>query len=98
MPPKRKSDDSESPEPPSARERKKQKTVQARTISVQSNPAGRNDNATAGPSRAVRFNSEHTSDQVVRRILNTRIGMEGLPASIDVERFAEVTDHVAPVL
>ncbi|KZT73935.1 POP1-domain-containing protein [Daedalea quercina L-15889] len=71
-PSKRRSDDSESPDPPTARDRKKQKTALARTIPVQSAQASTTKTAAAGPSKSVRFNS-----------------MQGLPASIDVERFAE---------
>ncbi|KAH9936178.1 NUC188 domain-containing protein [Fomitopsis serialis] len=74
MPPKRKSDDSASPDPPTARERKKQKTALARNITVQTSQATGTSNASAGPSKSVRFSFN---------------SMQGLPASIDVERFAE---------
>ncbi|KAI9058196.1 POP1-domain-containing protein [Trametes sanguinea] len=56
MPPKRHTDNNASEEL-SGRERKKQKTAQARSIAVQSAPSNANENATAGPSKSVRFDS-----------------------------------------
>ncbi|KAF8120269.1 ribonucleases P/MRP protein subunit POP1-domain-containing protein [Boletus edulis] len=82
MPPKRKNDDAGES---SARERKKLKVADARTIQVQGTSAASGSNTTndqrnavaspssAGPSKtAIQFNS-----------------MQGLPASLDVERFTE---------
>ncbi|KAG6379369.1 ribonucleases P/MRP protein subunit POP1-domain-containing protein [Boletus reticuloceps] len=82
MPPKRKNDDAGES---SARERKKLKVADARTIQVQGTSAAGGSNTTndqrnavassssAGPSKtAIQFNS-----------------MQGLPASLDVERFTE---------
>ncbi|KAL7280061.1 hypothetical protein ACG7TL_006476 [Trametes sanguinea] len=64
------------------RERKKQKTALARSIAVQSAPSNASENATAGPSKSVRFDSKGDA------ALNV-CGMKGLPGALDVERFAE---------
>ncbi|KAH8104719.1 POP1-domain-containing protein [Cristinia sonorae] len=78
MPSKRKNDEPAGPAETTGREKKKQKTVAARTIPVQdatssgpSNTQSQTANAEAGPSRSVRFEGKQ------------------LPGSLDVERFAE---------
>ena len=60
MAPKR-LNESRSSEELSGRERKKQKTAIARTIAVQeAGPSNAGQNAAAGPSKSVRFDSKHS--------------------------------------
>ena len=102
MAPKRKNDDAGEP---SARERKKLKMAGARTISVQetatstgsgSSLADNQRNAVAssstGPSKTVvRFDSTCFRTPCCRMAISmVRLAMQGLPASLDVERFTEV--------
>ncbi|KAH0832346.1 hypothetical protein J3R83DRAFT_13362 [Lanmaoa asiatica] len=100
MPPKRKNDDTGEP---SARERKKLKMADARTISVQetsarsgSTLANNQGNAVAsssatGPSKTViQFDCAYSRALFCRGAMSTVcLAMQGLPASIDVERFTE---------
>ncbi|KAI0917369.1 hypothetical protein AcW1_007429 [Taiwanofungus camphoratus] len=74
MPPKRKGDDYTDTNEPTARERKKQKTAIARTIAVQPTSS----------TAAVSGNAVAGPSRSVRFD-----GMQGLPSSLDVERFAE---------
>ena len=91
MAPKRKNDDEST-----ARERKKQKMVAARTIAVQSTtPRSVPENSVAGPSRTVAFvDSESCASllffSALHELMFDPAGMKGLPSAIDVERFAEV--------
>lgn len=92
MAPKRKNEG----EDLSAREKKKQKISVARTIAVQSStPASTTQNAVAGPSRAVTFDSECSLADLhhakYSHLTKIPLGMKGLPSAIDVEKFAEVT-------
>lgn len=97
MPPKRKNDDTGEP---SARERKKVKMADARTIAVQeptpaatltANQANAVASSSTGPSKtAVQFDCTYPRALFCRRpVLTVLLAMQGLPASIDVERFTE---------
>ncbi|CCL99258.1 uncharacterized protein FIBRA_01273 [Fibroporia radiculosa] len=74
MPPKRKNGSEAGYEEPTARERKKQKTAIARTIAVQPDTSA----------------AKNTSNAVAGSSKSVRFdSMQGLPGSLDVERFAE---------
>jgi len=93
MVPKRKNNDEST-----ARERKKQKLVVARTIEVQqsSTLTSAPDNTVAGPSKAVAFaDSECHLVCLLSISMLDRAGMRALPSAIDVEKFAEV--HTYPL-
>jgi ribonuclease P/MRP protein subunit POP1 len=84
MAPKRKN-----PDELSAREKKKQKTLVARTIAVQSvGPVNSNENVAAGPSAVP---SELATFIFPISVWNiSPSGIKSLPSAIDVEKFAEV--------
>lgn len=99
MPPKRKNDDAGES---SARERKKVKVADARTIQVQETPAANGStpsnnqgnavaSSSAGPSKTVvQFDCACSRASLCLWPTSTYAAMRGLPASIDVERFTEV--------
>lgn len=78
-------------EQPTPREKKKQKIAVARTIAVQSTAsANESQNAVAGPSRIVTFDSKFSFCYGVDWMLYDFSGLKGLPSALDVEKFAEV--------
>ncbi|KAF8547670.1 POP1-domain-containing protein [Imleria badia] len=81
MPPKRKNDEAGEP---TARERKKLKMADARTIQVQDTSTTNGSTPTNNQGNAVASSSAGPSKTVVQFD-----SMQGLPASIDVERFTE---------
>lgn len=75
----------------SGRDKKKQKTILARTIAVQP-PGNSSQNAVAGSSKSVRFDCKWCilSRTSIRIVIYNCTAANALPGSLDIEKFAEV--------